>query len=110
MAEAEEAKAGAMGLKTEAKEEREAREKAEAESKRLRKLKNSAHAAKRKETDKSARHTPTKVVRFRTFKRPAPAASFGCCRFRSNFAGFASVPGRGLFKAGGRLFYGRSQH
>jgi hypothetical protein len=35
--------------------------------------------------------TQTKVVRFRTFKRTAPAASFACCRFRSNFVGFASV-------------------
>jgi hypothetical protein len=47
---------------------------------------------------KSARAVQTKVVRFRTFKRPAPAASFGCCRFQSNFVGFASVPG-GLIKA-----------
>ena len=36
---------------------------------------------------------PKKVVRLSTFKRPAPAASFGCCRFQSNFVGFASVPG-----------------
>jgi hypothetical protein len=42
---------------------------------------------------KCAQATQTKVVRFRTSKRPAPAASFACCRFRSNFVGFASVPG-----------------
>jgi hypothetical protein len=42
---------------------------------------------------KCARAVQTKVVRFRKSKRPAPAASFGCCRFRSNFVGFASVPG-----------------
>jgi hypothetical protein len=32
-------------------------------------------------------------------QRPAPAASFACCRFRSNFVGFASVPGACAWRA-----------
>jgi hypothetical protein len=43
-----------------------------------------------------ARATQTTAVRFRAFKRSDSAASFACCRFRSNSVGFASVPGRGL--------------
>jgi hypothetical protein len=49
--------------------------------------------------------TQKKDVRFRTSKRPAPAASFGCCRFRSgSLRWFCVAPSPGATSAHRRAF------